>query len=179
MDSQVKHQASRMYRLGLDYFNSAEALANLTLALDSSSSSTLLRILSFEIFLKCSIVIQNGLSLPKGHDYVKLFNTLNPETRACIISVALERCLHDSFERLSNDLEKTLNHITHAFTSGRYSYELCFQLTPEEIRNKEIKWEESGSSIDNADYAYLPNETYSLAWALKRHIEEQLGITQN
>lgn len=165
----MNHDAKRMFDEALARINDANILARSTNAV--SDSSALLRILGFEILLKCAIRL-SGQSPKQSHVYAKLWLALPGKAQNEILSTAKERSPdHTDF----SDLEKLLVHFQFVFEKARYHYELYEGWTPEEMEEFGKLWEQLGSPTEEAVVQYHPEELFCLIEALKAYIEPRLS----
>jgi hypothetical protein len=136
----------------------------------ASDSSALLRILGFEILLKCAIRL-SGQTPKQHHDYVKLWLALPGYAQKEILQTARERSRgHTDF----SDLDKLLRWYQFVFERARYHYELYEGWTPEEMNEFGKLWEELGAPTNEAVVQYHPEELFCLVEALKAYIEPRL-----
>lgn len=158
-----------MFGEALARLHDAELLAR---SLDAQSdSSALLRILGFEVLLKCAIRLSG--QMPKQyHNYAKLWRALPGRAQKEIVRLAQERSPgHTDF----SNLEKLLNWYQFIFEKARYHYELYEGWTLEEQSELGRLWEELGAPTHEAVVQYHPEELFCLTEALKAYIEPRLS----
>ncbi|HSB96546.1 MAG TPA: hypothetical protein VLC91_08865 [Spongiibacteraceae bacterium] len=165
----MNHDAKRMFDDALARINDANILAG---SMDTASdSSALLRILGFEILLKCAIRL-SGQSPKHHHVYTKLWLALPGYAQKDILKTAKERSPgHTDF----SDINKLLLRYQFVFEEARYHYELYEGWTPQEMDEFGKLWEELGAPTEEAMVQYHPEELLSLIEALKAYIEPRLS----
>lgn len=161
--------AIRMYAHANQRIGDAEILAQ---SLDAQSdSAALLRILGFEVLLKCAIVLSR--QTPKEtHNYSKLWAALPGAVSKEILNAAGQRMPGHSD---LSDLSKLLNAYQFAFEKGRYYYEFFKDYSLEEQFELGQAWVELGAPVDEAIVQYFPNELFCLIHGLRLYIERRLG----
>jgi hypothetical protein len=165
----MNHDAKRMFNEALARINDANILAGSPNT--ASDSSALLRILGFEILLKCAIRL-SGQSPKQSHVYAKLWRALPGYAQKEILKAAKERSPgHTDF----SDLNKLLMHFQFVFEKARYHYELYEGWTPQEMDEFGKLWEELGAPTEEAVVQYHPEELFCLIEALKAYIEPRLS----
>jgi hypothetical protein len=137
---------------------------NLTRAADSDA---FLRILGFEILLKCALVV-SGTKPARNHMYVQLWRQLPLHAQASVIAAARARMPGHS--DLSN-LDNLLNCYQFAFEKARYHYELYEGYSLQEQRELGELWVSLGSPTEEAVVQYHPNELQCLIHGLEQFIE--------
>ncbi|EYC52879.1 hypothetical protein AZ34_10815 [Hylemonella gracilis str. Niagara R] len=157
-----------MFDEALARINDADILAG---SLDTQSdASAVLRILGFEILLKCAIQL-SGQSPRRNHAYAKLWLALPGHAQTEILKAAKERSPgHTDF----SDLNKLLTRFQFVFEKARYHYELYDGWTPEEMDEFGKLWEELGAPTEEAMVQYHPEELFCLIEALKVYIAPRL-----
>lgn len=156
--------AKRMYAEALSRLNDADVLAKSVHT--QSDAPALLRILGFEVLLKCALRL-SGLAPRKTHDYFALWQALPPETDAEIMRVARARM--PGLADLS-DLRRPLEAYRHVFERARYYYELHEGRTAEELHERARALEARGALVDEADVKYYPTELDCLIEGLREFI---------
>jgi HEPN domain-containing protein len=152
----------------MEYINDANILQG---RLDSiSNASAIIRVLAFEILLKCAIYLNNG-KLLKGHNYDTLWEKLSTEAKEEIEKTAQERM--PAQVDLSN-IPNLLKELTDVFMDGRYLYEKNEGMTREEVKIKGQSWVHRGAPLEEADIQYFPEELECLICGLKSHIESKI-----
>ncbi len=165
----MNDDAKRMFYEALGRLNDAEILARSTQTL--SDSSAFLRILGFEVLLKCAIRL-SGQTPQQHHNYTKLWLALPGYASKEILRVAKDRMPgHTDF----SDLKNLLNWYQFIFERARYHYELYEGYTFEEQRELGEFWEEIGAPTHEAVVQYYPQELLCLIEGLKAHIEGRLS----
>lgn len=163
-----KDHIKRMYVEAHDRIHDAEILSrNATTKSDSASQ---LKILGFEILLKCAIFTCN--LIPKNsHNYKKLWQALPGYAKKDILySAKLRMGGHTDF----SDLDNLLLNYQFVFEKARYFYELYEGYTLEEQREIGKFWEEIGAPINKADVQYYPLELDSLIHGLSEYIKDNV-----
>jgi hypothetical protein len=134
----------RMYKEAYGYIDDAAfLLRNLN---TKSDSAALLKILGFEILLKCSLIVSDQIPM-KTHNYYKLWLCLPDNARKKIIQNAKSR-MHD-INDFSN-IENLLNNYKFVFERARYYYEFYNDKTLEEQHKNGMVWAERGSPLEEA-----------------------------
>ena len=163
-----KDHIKRMYREANGYINDAGILSR---HLDQKSdSAALLKILGFEILLKCSLLASNQKPI-KTHDYYKLWLCLPGNARKKIIINAESR-MHD-INDFSN-IEELLKNYQFVFEKARYYYEFYDGKTLEEQHEIGALWAQKGSPLEEADVRYFPDELECLIYGLSEYIKEKV-----
>lgn len=161
-------QEQRMFCEALDRLRDAETLA--CSARTTSDSGALLRILAFEIMLKCTIRL-SGQVPKRHHHYERLWTTLPELVQTEILDFAKGRSPgHTDF----SDLPKLLRWYQFIFEKARYHYELYEGYTLDEQRRLGELWEELGAPIHEAVVQYYPEELYCLIEGLREHLQKHL-----
>ena len=164
--------ALRMLKEAEDRLNDASIL---TTSLDArSDSASLLRILAFEVLLKCAVVT-NGDSPKKSHDYWALWQSLPKSAQGAILTDAENRM--PGHADLSN-LEWLLRNYKFVFERARYFYEFYEGYTLQEQSELGQFWVDIGSPEHEADVQYKPNELTCLIDGLLAHIKRELGMDE-
>ncbi len=165
----MSDDAKRMYHEALARLNDADILARSMQT--SSDSSALLKILAFEILLKCAIQI-SGQTAKEHHNYRKLWLALPGYASKEVLRVAKGRSPgHTNF----SDLKKLLNWYQFIFEKARYHYELYESYTLQEQEELGKFWEELGAPTHEAVVQYYPEELFCLIEGLKAYIEDRLS----
>ncbi len=156
-----------MYGEAHGYIDDAGILAR---NLDTKSdSAALLKILGFEILLKCSLLVSNQKP-KKTHNYYELWLCLPGNAQKKIIQNAEYR-MHD-INDLSN-IEDLLNNYQFVFEKARYYYEFYEGKTLEEHHEIGVLWAKKGSPLEEADVRYFPDELECLIYGLSEYIKEK------
>lgn len=164
----IRTTARRMYVQALARLNDSDVTAQ-SLRTQSDSQS-LLRILAFEVLLKCALRLCD-VEPYKTHNYAVLWDMLQPEHQAEILRSAAERTPGQG--ELSN-VDGLLHAYQHVFERGRYYYELLEGQTEDEARQRDQEWEARGAPADEADVRYYPAELDSLITGLRAFIEARM-----
>jgi len=137
-----------------------------------SDAAPLLRILAFEVLLKCA-VITNGGTPPKSHNYLALWQSIPRSAQDAILTVAADRM--PGHADLSN-LEWLLRNYRFVFERARYFYEFYEGYTLQEQSELGQFWVDLGSPEDEADVQYKPNELTCLIDGLLVHVKRELRV---
>jgi hypothetical protein len=113
---------------------------NLSRAADSDA---FLRILGFEILLKCALVVA-GVKPKRNHNYVELWGDLPAGARATILAAARARM--PGHADLSN-LDNLLNWYQFVFEKARYHYDLYGGYSLQEQRELGELWVSLGHRL--------------------------------
>ena len=164
----MRDRIVRMYHEANDRLHDADILATSLAA--QSDSQAIIRILAFEVLLKCSLLLCN--QEPKqNHNYKKLWLGLPGHARNEILSVAKARM--PGHADLS-DIDKLLVWFQFVFERARYHYELYENYSLEEQTELGCYWEELGAPVDEAVVQYHPNELACLIAGLNAYVEKSL-----
>lgn len=165
----MSDDAKRMFDEALARLNDASVLDGSMETV--SDSSALLRILGFEILLKCAIRL--SCQIPKQHhDYAKLWKALPGYAQKEILQKAKERSPgHTDF----SDIDKLFRWYQFIFEKARYHYEFYEYWTLQEQQELGRYWEEIGAQTNEAVVQYYPEELFCLVEALKTYIEPRLS----
>lgn len=162
--------ASRMYSEAKARIYDADIL---TQALDTQSDSgSIIRILGFEVLLKCAALLALGEIPRVGHSYFALWEKLPAEASSEIMLVALA-CMPGHADL--SQMKKLLDGYELVFKKARYYYELYEGCTNEEVREVGERWEANGAKDEDAAVVYYPNELICLIEGLSRFIAARLG----
>jgi len=132
-----------------------------------SDSDAFLRILGFEILLKCAVLV-SGTKPARHHKYVRLWDELPPDTQVGILAAA--RLRMPGHADLSN-LDSLLNWYQYIFEKARYHYELYEGYSLQEQRELGELWLSLGAPTEEAVVQYYPNELRCLIHGLEQFIE--------
>ncbi|OHE60086.1 MAG: hypothetical protein A2X71_03705 [Thiobacillus sp. GWE1_62_9] len=138
-----------------------------------SDSQSLLRILGFEVLLKCALVLC-GQTPKKNHVYAKLWRGLPGYAQKEILAAAQNRM--PGHADLTN-LDRLFGWYQFVFERARYHFELYEKYSLEEQHELGSFWEELGAPIDEAVVQYHPNELTCLIDGLRIFIEARLYNT--
>lgn len=162
--------ALRMYSQAKARIHDADILSH---ALDKQSDSdAIMRILGFEVLLKCASLLSLGEIPRVGHNYFTLWEKLPADASNEIMQVALARMPgHADLSKMKTLLDA----YEFVFKKARYYYELYEGCTKEEVREDGERWIANGAKIEDAKVAYYPNELTCLIEGLSRFIAARLG----
>ncbi len=157
--------AARMFKEARGRIHDAALLSqSLSRATDSDA---FLRILGFEILLKCALVV-GGVKPARNHKYVQLWRELPSDAQASILAGARARM--PGHADLS-DLDNLLNWYQFVFEKARYHYELYKGYSLEEQHELGELWVSLGSPTEEAIVQYYPSELECLIHGLEQFIE--------
>ena len=166
----MSDHAARMYSQAMARIHDADFLAQ---AWDrQSDSDAILRILGFEVFLKCAVLLSLGEIPRDGHNYSRLWERLPAEASNEIMRVALAHMPGHSDLSQMNTL---LDAYRYVFEKARYYYELYEGFTKEEVREAGERWIANGAKNEDAAVVYYPNELMCLIEGLSCFIAGRLG----
>lgn len=133
-----------------------------------SDSDAFLRILGFEILLKCALFV-SGCKPRRSHKYTELWSQLPSDAKSKIVTAAISRMPgHTDF----SNLDRLLYWYQFVFERARYHYELYHNYSLEEQRALGELWLALGSPTEEALVQYYPMELTSLIYGLERYIED-------
>jgi hypothetical protein len=132
-----------------------------------SDSYALLRILAFEVLLKCALVVA-GQKPKATHNYRNLWRQLPGKARKAILAVAMARM--PGHADLSN-VEELLRWYQFIFEDVRYHYELYEGYTLKEQAELGELWLSLGAPTHEAVVQYHPNELTCLVAGLTAYVE--------
>ena len=135
-----------------------------------SDSAALLKILGFEVLLKCAVLL-HGNKPSRSHNYVALWNQLPQPVRDNLLDLACDRM--PGIADLS-DPEALLRNYRFIFERARYYYELYESYSLEEQRQLGEFWLELGAPEHEAEVQYRPHELDCLIHALRSFLRAQL-----
>jgi hypothetical protein len=162
-------QAKRMFAEAKSRLNDADILARSLQ--DQSDSVALLRILGFEVLLKCTLILCN--QRPKNsHSYKKLWRGLPGYVQKEVLIVANE--LMPDHTNITQ-LDKLLDCYQFIFEKARYSYELYENFTLKEQQALGEFWVELGAPVEEADIQYYPYELICINEGLSKYIDTKLS----
>jgi hypothetical protein len=160
--------AKRMYIEAIRRINDADVLARSVRS--QSDSASIIRIIGFEILLKCAIHL-SGQKPSNSHNYVKLWAALPGKAQEEILEVANNRM--PGHADLSN-LDKLFKWYRVVFENARYFYEFYEDYTLEEQKEIGEFWVDIGAPNEDADIQYFPNELVCLIYGLQSYIEPKI-----
>ena len=156
----VPDDVARMCRLAEEYLADAQLLS--TASNRQSHADYLLQITAFEILLK-ALRITHGLPPKRNHSYSDLFDDLPEPVKLQVRTLASERLGPSvDYSRLSDFLKA----YTYNFGALRYSYEPYEGQTDEQVHKSGTQWLEAGAKVEEADFAFYPEELFGLTEAL-------------
>jgi len=165
----MSDHAYRMYIEANSRLHDADLLAQSLQA--KSDSQAILRILAFEVLLKCAL-FQCNLTPKKNHKYRSLWLALPGSAQKEILSVAVHRM--PGYTDFSN-LEKLLNWYQFIFEKARYYYEFYASYTLDEQRELGEYWLQLGAPTSEAEVQYYPYELQCLIDGLNAFVEARLS----
>jgi hypothetical protein len=159
----------RMYNEAVARIHDADILASSPEV--KSDSGSVLRVLGFEVLLKCAIKL-SGQKPKNSHKYSDLWKALPGYASKEILAYALRRSPgHTDF----SDLDKILNAFTNVFEHARYGYEFNEGIDFEEQAKKGEEWMRKGFPLDEAEIAYYPEELFCLIEGLKSYLAPEIS----
>lgn len=141
-----------------------------------SDSASLLRVLAFEVLLKCA-ALASGISPSDlrnkySQSYVALWNALPRDTAERILTSAYDRLPgHTDF----SDLTGLLKDFETVFKKARYYYEFYEDKTLSQQAAAGHHWISRGAPLDEALIRYQPLELKSLICGLNNYIDDVLS----
>ena len=165
----MSDDAARMYSQAMGRIHDANILAQ---ALDrQSDSGAIIRILGFEVFLKCAVLLSIG-EIPKlGHNYFCLWKKLPAEASNEIMLVALTHMPESSD---LSQMKTLLDAYEFVFKKARYYYELYEGCTNEQVRETGERWIANGAKNEEAEVVYYQKELMCLIEGLSSFIAGRL-----
>ena len=155
----------RMFHEAQDRLHDADILAR---SLDTrSDSQAIIRILGFEILLKCALLL-SGQEPKNSHNYKKLWLGLPGHARKEVLRVASERM--PGHADLTG-LEEKLDWYQFIFERARYHYELYENYSLKEQTELGELWISVGAPENEAVVQYFPSELRCLTEGLTTYIE--------
>ena len=149
----MSDHAARMYSQAMARIHDADILAQ---ALDSQSDSqAIIRLLGFEVLLKCAALLSLGEIPRLGHGYFHLWEKLPAEASNEIMRVALA---HMPGHSDLSQMKTLLDAYEFVFKRARYYYELYEGCTKEQVREAGERWIANGAKNEDAAVVYYPNE---------------------
>lgn len=161
-------RAVRMFNEAQDRLHDADILARSLSAI--SDSQVLLRILAFEVLLKCALLV-SGQEPKRTHKYADLWNSLPVAVKEDVLAVASEN-LPDKISFAH--LDRVLNSYQFVFEKARYYYEFYEWKSLEEQREEGESWIAQGAPVEEARVQYYPLELRSLISGLVAYVEARL-----
>jgi hypothetical protein len=161
----VNDRVARMFREAQDRLHDADILAR---SFDThSDSQAIIRILGFEILLKCALLL-SGQEPKNSHNYKKLWLGLPGYVRKKVVEVASARM--PGYADLTN-LEGKLDWWQFVFERARYHYELYADYTLQEQTELGELWIALGAPNHEAVVQYFPSELQCLIEGLSTYVE--------
>lgn len=161
-----------MYKEAVARLRDADTLAQSLQSLEvQSDSQMLLRILAFEVLLKCAVRLC-GKTFGRTHGYAAFWSDLTSDAQNEILTVAGQRM--PGHADISN-LTVLFDAYEFIFKKARYYYELYEELTAEQRRWMGERWELLGASDALARVLYYPNELDCLIAGLRAFIEPRIS----
>lgn len=157
---------ARMLNDAEERLHDAEILAT---SLTGGSSSSLLRILALEVLLKAAQYAEFGRYQPT-HKYFDLWKSLPENMRTNVLAIAAER-FADHVDLA--DVEALMNDWHHAFTKGRYYYEIYEGCSYAEQRALGESWLARGAPDHEAAVRFHPMELSAITEGLMAVIESR------
>ena len=135
-----------------------------------SDSQAIIRILAFEVLLKCALLICDQKA-KSNHNYKKLWLGLPGYAQKEVLAVAAESMPgHADLSRL----EELLGWYQFIFEKARYHYELYEDYTFDEQRELGEFWVSIGAPTNEAVVQYYPSELRCLIAGLSVFVEKAL-----
>ena len=135
-----------------------------------SDSQAIIRILAFEVLLKCALVV-TGQEPKNSHNYRKLWLGLPGHVCREILAVANDRMPgHADLTKV----EDILDWYQYIFEKARYQYELYEGYSLEEQTERGNLWLSLGAPTHEAVVQYYPMELTCLVAGLNAYIEQAL-----
>lgn len=157
-----------MFNEAQERLHDADILAQ---SLDAQSDSqAIIRILAFEVLLKCALLIC-GQKAKANHNYQKLWLGLPGRAQKEVLLVAAH-CMpgHADLSRL----EELLGWYQFIFEKARYHYELYEDYTLDEQSELGKFWVSIGAPTNEAVVQYYPSELQCLIAGLSAFVEKAL-----
>lgn len=154
-----------MYSEAIDRLGDADILAQSLTA--RSDSEAILRILAFEVLLKCALVVA-GQEPRNSHNYSSLWLGLPVAVREEVLAVANTRM--PGHADLS-DVGRLLGWYRFIFEKARYHYELYSGYTAHEQSELGALWLSLGAPTEEAVVQYYPLELECFIAGLRAYVE--------
>jgi hypothetical protein len=159
----------RMFNEASDRIHDADILSESMR--ESSDSSALLRVLGFEILLKCALTACRQ-RFKRSHRYADLWDGLPEDTQEKILAKARSRM--PGHADLS-DMPGLLRAYQYVWEQGRYFYEHYQGWQQDDVEAFGDLWIELGAREEDAEIAYFPNELRCLVFGLQAFIKGWLS----
>ena len=158
----------RMFNEAQERLHDADILAQ-SLATQSDSQA-IIRILAFEVLLKCALLVCGQKAKP-NHNYQKLWLGLPGYVQKEVLAVAGQ---HMPGHADLSHLEELLGWYQFIFEKARYHYELYEGYTLAEQRELGEYWASIGAPTEEAVVQYHPSELQCLIAGLSAFVEKAL-----
>ena len=156
-----------MYREAVKRYEDGEFLR----AKRDGDSGYLLKLLSFELFLKCVLFIEKGQD-NTTHNYHGMFCSLSKGLKSRLLGRAQE--VSQVFT-IQERIETLLNTYASNFIRLRYPYQSYKSLTEEELREYGHLYAELGFPEGEAEFEYYPAELRGLILAMIEFVGEKIA----
>lgn len=133
-----------------------------------SDAASFIKILGFEILLKCALVI-NKQNPKRNHKYYKLWLKLPGKVKSEILKYADSRMADIN---VSPNLEVLLNNFQFIFEKVGYFYEFYEGYTLDEQHELGQFWKDIGAPLDEAEVRYYPDELECLIFGISEYIKK-------
>jgi hypothetical protein len=137
----------------------------------SFDSGYLLRLLAFEILLKCLVSLTGGRP-GKTHEFKKHFDLLPKHVRDSVVQRAIDRM---STSANYSAIDSVLSDLNSNFVGLRYPYEKYSDLTEEQYKQLGRDWVAKGMPLSEATFRYHPEELFGLVHGIEQEIEHLLA----
>lgn len=138
---------------------------------EASDSSALIRVLAFEVLLKCALTACR-CSFKRNHNYRELWDALPENTREQILANARIRMPEHAD---MSDMSTLLPAYQYVWEKGRYFYEHYEGWRQDDVEAFGKLWIELGANEEEAEIAYFPNELNCITHGLQVFIEDWLS----
>ncbi len=145
---------------------------------NKSDSGEIIRVLAFEVLLKCVAYISTAVS-PKSHRYFEIWRSLPGAARERILILARERIGPYADYGDINRQEALLKDFQFVFEQARYYYELYESATIREQTREGEYWIARGGNLDEAKVRYHPHEMTGLLHGLNGSIDAWLSAASS
>lgn len=167
-DSKKKLQILLMYHEAKSRNDDADVLE--TSISTKSDSGYLLRLLAFEVSLKCVLVIHD-INPSNSHNYFNQIKKLPSQIYDRIIDLAENRMAgHTDF----SNHQVLLKTFSKNFIALRYTYEKYKNIDENEYLRRGNEWYEAGCPVDKAEFIYYASELFCLIDAMLKEIKKWL-----
>lgn len=136
----------------------------------TSDSAYQLRLLAFELLLKATVRIHEGMP-GRSHQYPELFRLLPDGVSDRLVEVAGTRMTTSADY---SDVDGVLRRLAQNFVALRYPYEKYEGKSAEAYVARGTEWIANGARVECADFVYHPEELYGLVFALQTHVRSWL-----